>query len=329
MSSRVGYLCVQGWGEGVVGSEIGPLVAGTGVDSITDANAAASPVLADYSTLVVGAAATSATFTTSLAMNPDDAALGGSVTVALLGVRVSPMTLDTVMRATMTVGANTYESAAALYGQEMDRTLPGGLLEGHELFGSGVTNIVFHDLPVSVLTTGVEFNLALDAGTIASTTIRIGSVFVGLQIPLNVNPRGFGWSIEPINDRFRSRAGVNYSSNGVMQRVCSFEAQRSSFELISGIGSTFYSAGVPVPNLFRASLASIGQPMLLSPYPYPLTNQAWSGTVSDVDQRVMSVRQNFFSMYGLLDRSADTSIEEYNQELKTEYRTRLRFGEVR
>ena len=324
-----GYLCIQGFGEGVVGSEVGTLVAGTGVDSITDPDAAASPVLADYSTLVVAAAATSATFTTSLALTPNSTELDGKVTVALLGVRMSPMSLDTVMRATMTVGADTYESAAALYGQGMSRELPSGLVEGHTLFGSGVTNIVFHDLPVSVLTTGVEFTLALDAGDIAETSIRIGSVFVGLQIPVEFSSRGFSWSVEPANERFSSRAGVNYSSDGVMQRVCSFDVQRSRFELLSGIGDTFYADGVPIPNLFRASLASIGQPMLLSAYPYPLTNQSWSDTVTDVEQRVMSVRQNFFSMYGLLERSADLSLEEYTQQLNTEYRTRFRFGEVR
>lgn len=330
-NGTIGYLCVQGWGEGGISTEVGALVAGDGVSSITDPNAAANPILGDYSTLVLTSDATEANFETSLSMLPNDAELNGLVTVALLGIRMTPMDTDTVMRAELTVGSNTYQSAAAIYGQSMDRALPSGSSDAHTLFGSGVTNIVFHDLPVSVLSSSVQFTLALDAGDIASKSICIGSVFLGLQIPLQLNPRTFTWSVDVLNDRYRSRAGVDYSSNGVMIRNCTFEVQRASFELLSGIGADFYTDSVPIPNLFRAGIANIGQPMLLSAYPHPVVDAAWfsESVVGNVPQRLLSVRQNFFAIYGLLERAAEMTVDEYNEGIGTEYRTRYRFGEVR
>jgi hypothetical protein len=322
-----GYLCVQGWGENTAGVSVSALTAGTGVDSISDASAAANQILGDYSTLNVASGASSAAFTVDLALNPDSAVLDGSVTVALLGLRMTPLEFDTVMRCTMTVGSTTYESAAPIYGQEMNRTLPAASV-GHELFGSGVTNLVFHDLPASVLTTGVEFELALDAGDIGSTSVYVGSVFVGLQIPLWLNPDTFTFGSDVSNDRFRSRAGVMYSSSGVLQRTVSFEVVKADLENVHGIGADFYANDVPAPNIFRAAIANIGQPMLFSPYPYPLTDQAWADSVSDVDQRLLSVRQNFFSLYGLLERQLDISVREGSKDLGATYRARMRFVEV-
>ena len=326
-AEKRGYLCVQGWGENNAGVSVSALTAGAGVNSIDDASAAANQILGDYSVLNVGTG-NSAAFTTTLAMNPDTTVLDGSVCVALLGLRVTPLTTDTVMRCTMTVGSTTYESAAPIYGQEMNRTLPAGTV-GHELFGSGVTNIVFHDLPSSVLTSGVEFELALDGGSLGSKSVYVGSVFVGLQIPLWLNPETFTFGSEVSNDRFRSRAGVAYSSSGVLQRNVSFEVVRAGLETVHGIGPDFYTDDVPQPNLFRAAIATIGQPMLFSPYPYPLTGQAWGDSVGDVNQRLLSIRQNFFSLYGLLERNLEIGIREGAKELNSDYRARLRFVEVR
>jgi len=324
-----GYLCIQGWGEGATASQVGTLTAGTGVDSILSPDSACNAVLGDFSTIVVESAATSATFSTSLAMNPDDSALDGLVTVALMGLRIQPLDVDTVMRCTMTAGSETYQSAAPVYAQEMNKELPSGAIDNHELFGSGVTNLVFHDLPVSVLTSGVEFELALDAGDIASKSIRIGSVFLGLQIPLEFNPRTFSWSVGKVNDEFDSRAGVRYASNGILRRTVSFDAQLMALETITGFGADFYTDSVPLPSMFRAGIANIGQPMLLSPYPYAVTGQDWDASSVDVNERLFSIRQNFFSLYGLLDRSADFSIEAFNADLGTQYRGRFRFIEVR
>lgn len=326
--SKRGYLCVQGWGEGTAGVEVGALTAGTGVDSIDDTSAATNGNLADFSAINTTSGATSATFTTNLSLNPDDASLGGDVTVALLGLRVTPLPDDTVMRCTMTVGGDTYESAAPIYGQEMERTLPAST-ENHELFGSGVSNIVFHDLPVSVLTTGVSFELALDAGNLGSVSIYLGSVFVGLQIPLWLDPDTISWGNEVSNDRFASRAGVVYSSNGVLRRSVAFRVVRAGLETLHGIGSDFYGGDVPSPNIFRAAIAAIGQPMLFSPYPYPLTNASWGDSVGDVNERLLSIRQNFFSLYGNLQRNLDLTVVPGTSGLDSEYSARMRFTEVR
>lgn len=322
-----GYLCVQGWGENNAGVSVSALTAGTGTSSIDDASAAANQILGDYSVLNT-ATGNSAAFTTTLAMNPDSTDLDGSYCVALLGLRMTPLTQDVVMRCTMTVGSTTYESAAPIYAQEMNRTLPAGTV-GHELFGSGVTNIIFHNLPSSVLTSGVEFELALDGGSIGSSEVYVGSIFVGLEIPLWLNPNNFTWGSAVSNDTLTSRAGVRYSSSGVLRRNVSFEVVRAGLETIHGIGSDFYTSDIPSPNLFRAAIATIGQPMLFSPYPYPLTGQAWGDSVGDVDQRLMSIRQNFFSLYGLLERDLQLSIREASKDLNSDYGARMRFIEVR
>lgn len=331
MISEKSYLCVQGWGEGVDAVTVGPLVAGTGVDSIENPEGVATDSLGDFSTLVTTSGATSAVFTTSLDLDPLSTDYDGKVTVALIGVRVSPSTQDSVMTATLTVGSDAYHTAAPIYGQEMAKGVSGGSA-GHELIGSGVTNLIFHDLPASVVGSGIEFALDLDNGeSIASKSIDIGSVFVGLQIEMEFNPRTFSWASEAAGDRYLTRAYNAVSADGVIRRTVSFEAQRLGIETITGVGSAFYGGELPLPNIFRASIASIGQTMLLSPYPAAFNNVTWPVTPSgsQIQDRLMACRQNFFSVYGLLDRRTEITTDEYRNGLETVYRARMRMGEVR
>lgn len=330
MSNIDSYVCVQGWGEDNVGVEVGSLTAEGDISEILDPEAAANPILGDYSEIVVSGSGENPAFSTSLAYNPLDSAFDGKVTVALLGVRVSPLAQDTVMRANLSVGSETYQSAAQVFGQEMLRTLPSAVTVGHELFGSGVTNIIFHDLPTSVIASSVDFDLALDVGDLTGASIRLGSIFVGLQVPVEVNAQTLRMGFEPMNERFLSRAYVNYSSNGVLHRTFNFDAQRMTHETMTGIGPDFYnSSGIPVPSAFRSSIATIGQPMLFSLYPYPVSGQDWTSTSINVEQRLLSLRQNFWSSYGLFDRSMEVNLEQFREGLDTEYRTRFRFIEVR
>ena len=325
---QTSYLCIPGWGEEVDGVTVDPIVAGDGVDSIDNDEGVCTSALSNYSTINADSAATDVEFTTALDFNPLDVGYDGLYTVALIGVRILPSTVDTVVRCALTAGSMTYQSAAAIYGQDMTRVLPVGE-EGHQLLGSGLANIIFHDLPAAAID-AVTFALTPDSGSLASAQIRIGSIFVGLQIPFASNPGTWNWSSEVVNQQHTSRAIGNFSGDGVVRRAVSFEVTKTELEGLTGIGTGFYSGSPPVPNIFRASLASVGAPMLLSPYPYAV-NDAWGDSPEngEITQRLRSVRQNFFSIYGLLDRRTEVGMREFNDGLNSEYRARLRYAEIR
>ena len=332
MNSSTAYLCIQGWGNDEVGVAVTNPTAGASVDDTLNPGGMTTNDLADFTTFFMNSAADDLTFTTNISMTPDSADYDGMVTIALLGVAVYPSAIDTVVRAELVVGSETYNTAAAVYGQEMSRAIAVGT-EGHELIGGGLTNIVFHDLPASVIGSDCQFTLTFENGfSIAGSRVRVGSVFVGLQIPLKINPSSFTWSEEIVNSQFESRSGSNISSDGFVRRMASLEAQLFNVDTITGINSSFYSGTAPMPNLFRAAIANVGQPMLLSPYPYPVSNTAWNDSAPDsqeIEERLLAVRQNFFSIYGLMDRRMDVTIDTYNAGLNSLYKSRIRFSEIR
>jgi len=335
MLNRNSYLCISGWGDGVAGIEVGALVAGAGVDSIDNAEGVCTESLSNYATLNMGTGDQVAEFTATVEVNPLESQLDGMYTVALLGIRITPLDTDVVLRGSLTYGSQTWWSAATVYGQTMERTLPDSGVEGHSLMGSGLTNLVFHDLP-EMLFTGLplEFALTLDAGfSLSGCSIRIGSIFAGLQIPFANSPGVFTWSDEVVKQEFTTRALAHISSDGVMRPSVAFEVTTTDLKGITGVGLDYYNqpgGSLPVPNFFRAMIASVGQPMLLSPYPYAVSD-AWGDSVdtAEIAQRIRSIRQNFFSIYGLLDRRSEITVREFNEGLNTEYRVRMRFAGIR
>lgn len=331
---KTSYLCVSGWGDEIDGIEVTELDAGDGIASVDSPESICTSTLTDYATINVSGGDTEVVeFSTSVTMKPSENELSGLSTIALLGIRVTPRDVDGVLRGSLTIGSRTWHSAAPIYGQTLRRVLPDGM-EGHSLLGSGLTNLIFHDLPD--LATGgavMEFTLKSDGGPdLGSTQIMIGSVFGGLQIPFANAPSSYVWSDEVANQEFITRALGHISSDGVMRPSTTFEFASTDIVDITGIGEDYYGTGggVPMPCLMRAMIASVGQPMLLSPYPYSFEGE-WDDTpdAAEVTQRLMSVRQNFFSIYGLLDRRTEIGLREYNNGLESEYRARLRFMGIR
>lgn len=330
MSLPLAYLCVPGWAEGSAGTTVGTMTATGG--TVTRGDAAASRSLGDFTEI----AASSATVTASvdLAIKPSDASLSGQYVVALIGVRITPLDRDVVLRCKMTANGVDYFSAATIYCQQMDRSLPAST-EGHQLFGSGLANLIFHNLPHTAITSGVDFEMVLDGGpSLSSKTVYIGSVFAGLEIPLKMDANSVQIGTQIANDRNTKRSGGDLSSDGVLLRSLQLEARQMPLEVLSGISGDYYSSSSEYvgPNIMRAAIANVGAPMLLSLYPYALPSAAWSGSpdADEIQERSLSRRQNFFSLYGLLDRQIDVNTDEQQgQGLSALYRTRLRFGEIR
>lgn len=329
MSLPLAYLCVPGWAEGSAGTTVGAMTATGG--TVTRGPAAASRSLGDF-TEIAGSSAT-VTASVDLAIKPSDSSLSGQYVVALIGVRITPLDRDVVLRCKMTANGVDYFSAATIYCQQMDRSLP-ATTEGHQLFGSGLANLVFHNLPHTAITSGVAFEMILDGGpSLSGKTIYVGSVFAGLEIPLKLDANSVQIGAQISNDRNTKRSGGDLSSDGVLLRSLQLEARAMPLEVLSGISGDYYSSSKYVgPSILRAAIANVGAPMLLSLYPYALQNAGWSGSpdADEIQERSLSRRQNFFSLYGLLDRQIDVSTDEQQGEgLGALYRTRLRFGEIR
>jgi hypothetical protein len=325
------YLCVQGWGEDNSGVTIGDVVSADSDTTVINAGAAASQNLGDYTTLEGSASAVSLSCDVDIDMVPNDSSLDGSYTIAVIGVRVKPLSRDIVVRCAMTIGSEVYQSAATVYGLEMERDKPVGT-EGHELFGSGVANFVFHDLDASALGTTVNFEFTIDeAGDFGDKSLLIGSIFCGLQIPLSVDRNSVSMGFQIANDRATTRGGNSIDSNGVLLRSLGFQAKEMPLSVITGISDGYYSGDYVGANLMRAAISNCGQPMLLSMFPYPVTGE-WSESSPDaaeITERNRSRRQNFFALYGLLDRQIDVNADQSFSDGEMLYLARLRFSERR
>lgn len=127
---------------------------------------------------------------------------------------------------------------------------------------------------------------------------------------------------------------------------------------LSGIASESQS----VPSLMRAILSNSGAPMVLSPYPFPLLDELTEGDDSggpvisesrgsysleqelspaphnmgpglapsfgqDAQPRMLSVRQNAFSIFGQFQPAVEVSPSQERDGVRTRYSTRLEFTE--
>lgn len=329
---KTGYLCVQGWSEGAPGVTVGTVVSGNSNTSILNAEAAASQNLGDYTILEGDSGADVLQFDVPATLTPDSTTLDGKYCVGLIGVRIAQMTEDVVVRATLESGSQVYETAATCYAQEMERDLP-SLTEGHELFGSGLANFMFHDLPASVFNTDLSFTLRKEVfGDFASTDVFLGSVFVGVQLDLSVNRDTVQMGFRTYNDETMTRGGNDISSNGVLLRSLAFEAKQMTFAQLSGSDSAYYSSSQVIgANIMRAAISNIGTPMVLSLAPYPV-DEPWTESLDDagIAARQRARRQNFFAMYGRMERQIDVNVDgSFADEQEQLYRTRMRFTEKR
>jgi hypothetical protein len=157
--------------------------------------------------------------------------------------------------------------------------------------------------------------------------LRVGHLFVGIDIPVWVDPRSFAWTMFLENQRFKARDFGAINSDGTLVRRATGEIIRFGHEII--VGSQVASVGPivdsVVPNLFDLVKSNCSYPLLFNPYPRSNVTEA----ALTVDEANYTARQNFFSIYGFMDDPLEINVGEFREGLNSEYRARFRIEETR
>ena len=168
---------------------------------------------------------------------------------------------------------------------------------------------------------------AADVAARPHARLILGHLFVGVDLPVTIDPRSFSWTLEVENQRFVARDYGAISSDGTL-------VKRSAGEIIKIannklIGTTVTGVGPVVeattPNFFDLIKVNTSYPLLFNPYP---TGPVVSSTLT-AEEANLTARQNFFSLYGFMSDPIELLSGEFRDGLNSEYRARYRIIETR
>lgn len=182
-----------------------------------------------------------------------------------------------------------------------------------------------------------EVTVTLDSWFMGSRHLKleVGTLFVGAEINVNLNPDSFEWSARVNNDRAKTRDEGAISGDGTIVRTATGEVQQSDLWVVSGgevrtrqqngynnnmVARHMYMNA----NFFDLMKANTSYPVLFNPFPL----DAVDGDLT-VDQFKLSARQNFFSIYGNLENGISVQNAQFRDGLSSKYRTRFRVEETR
>ena len=200
------------------------------------------------------------------------------------------------------------------------------------IISGGLANIIFNGLGVSNTGTtatvyGTFTRNAADASARPHAVLLIGHLFIGVDIPITMDPRVFNWTMLVENERFTARDFGAISSDGTLVKRATGEILK--IDNYSFIGSEITSVSpivvTPKANFFDLVKGNTSYPLLLNAYPAGSIELA-TYTLNGIN---FTARQNFFSIYGFLEDPVQLQVGEYRDGLDTEYRLRFRIQETR
>lgn len=313
------------------------------VGSIENADGILDPNLSNYTTIIPTVSATQFQF--GVDFNTQGRFLFGDMnfTVALIGCVMltyeddgggSP-DYDTEyceplhVQTSSEVGTDTSNKDTYAYNSQNDiRTFERVELPG--IITGGTTNLVFGagtlgtgGSSIDPVTTTFKFYRGVLAASRPHAILKIGHMFVGIDVPVQLDPRTFTWGMSIDNERFRSRGNGMISSDGAVLRRSSFDAIKMNYSNVGGFEVADDASYVLAPNLFDLVKVNNSYPVLFNPYPY-----AYASPFGGVANTLLS-RQNFFSIYGFLEGDAAVSVGDYRNGLETDYRASFRIEETR
>ena len=167
----------------------------------------------------------------------------------------------------------------------------------------------------------------------------IGHMFVGVELPIDIDPNSFQWNLGLKTQRFFARDQGAKSSEGTLVRQASGEIRNILLNDIIGsdVTSLEFDATYPtyipdalttLPNLFDLVKINNSYPLLFNPYPNSFFI-ADPQSVNDVDGYNLTARQNYFSIYGFMEDDLQLLPGEYQDGLDSKYRARFRIQETR
>jgi len=201
------------------------------------------------------------------------------------------------------------------------------------IISGGQANIMFNGLGVSTAgaTATVYMKIVRTAADVAArphAVLQVGHLFIGVDVPVVIDPRSFSWTLDSQRERFVARDFGSINADGTLVKRATGEVIKIDNYSLIGTEITDVSGDVVAtnkPNFFDLIKANTSYPLLLNPYPIPLVEVS-SYTV---DQLNLTARQNFYSIYGFFEDPLETQVGEYRDGLDSEYRARFRIRETR
>ena len=201
------------------------------------------------------------------------------------------------------------------------------------IISGGQANVMFNGLGASSAngSATVYATIARNSADVLArphAVFIVGHLFIGVDIPITINPQSFSWTIRPENERFTARDFGAINSDGTLVRRSTGEIVKIDNYLLTGSEITAIASEVEsslVPNFFDLIKVNTSYPLLFNPYPVPGVTTA----ALTVGQLNLTARENFFSIYGFLEDPLDIQTDEYRDGLASEYRARFRIQETR
>lgn len=326
--------------------------------SLTTPTGLFSPDLSDYSELTITEGEQYFVFEAEYDRQPFEMLSTAKTTVALIGCALisyeddgmgSPVleteTYEDICCTLSGIGAESYLSFAHNSTNAIstfDQTAMPGIISG------GTSNLVFSGLPP--FSTGdsspdeenVTYTFTLTR-TFDSVVARphakfiVGHLFVGLELPIMMNPNSFQWNMDVNKNSYRARNSGTINSDGAIVRRCSGEI--NLVDNYSIVGSKVVSVGSVLPggqivqndaplypNLFDLIKVNSSYPLLVNPYPYTVNSTDQSVTAAEFNS---AGRQNFFAIYGFLQGGLEIGSGQFRNGLESAYSARFRIEETR
>ena len=208
-----------------------------------------------------------------------------------------------------------------------------GRLALPSVISGGRANLLFHGLGLSSIgTTGTVFatfeRVAADITARPHVRLIIGHLFIGVDLPIIIDPITFSWTLQVENERFTARDFGAITSDGTLVKRSIGEIIKIPHNSLIGSEVTGLSPDVvstPAPNFYDLIKGNTSYPLLFNPYPVA---EVTSSTLI-LDEANLVARQNFFSIYGFMDAPLELLTGEYRDGLNSEYRARYRIVETR
>lgn len=236
-------------------------------------------------------------------------------------------TVDNAITDETTIGKRMFSHVSKNTIRSFDADLPG-------VISGGEVNLVASSMPTGDPASSPYVALAFlrypdNVSARPHSKIIIGHVFIGVDIPISIDPNTFSWSLGTRQNRSRSRSLSTISSNGSVLRSASCGIVNIPLYELSGL-----DVGPPVPpsgelnlkfhpNLFDLNKVNNAYPVLFNPYPSPASAGSFS------ERANFSARESFFSIYGFIDNGFEVQLREFRDGLNSEYRARFSITETR
>ncbi|MGH8033801.1 MAG: hypothetical protein ACREO9_01155 [Lysobacterales bacterium] len=210
------------------------------------------------------------------------------------------------------------------------RSMPG-------IITGGVANIIHYGFGAPAGTNGTAtitvhiHRLAANVAARPWGEFSLGHLFIGVDVPLVLDPNAFNWTMASKNQRFIARdLGAKNSEGSLLRQVTGEIIKIKALDVIgSNITSLAgdYVDGLELKSNFLDLIkVNTSYPVLFNPYPYTIGGVSPSPSAEDYNY---SSRQNFFSIYGYMDGSLELRNSEFRDGLASEYRASFRLVETR